>query len=218
MSNDQLTLLSNDLLDQVIQKFQVKKVKFALSESQMKALLECAFQTNYKHYLMIRFQLECGLRVGEIAHLRIESLNLKEKDLIIESYIGDRNVSDWSPKTRSGNRIIPLTDDLSKELKRFLGKRTKGYVFLSQKGDNFDETSIIRFINFYAKKSPEIARTIGSHSLRRTFASQLSKKGIPLGKISKILGHKDLKTTFIYLFQIDDRDYNDVRNVIMNMY
>ena len=47
------------------------------------------------------------------------------------------------------------------------------------------------------------------HILRHTFASQLAIKGVSIFKISKWLGHSDVKTTMIYAHLADyDEEVN----------
>jgi len=74
---------------------------------------------------------------------------------------------------------------------------------------------VIRFVNSYARKSKSIRKAIGTHALRRTFASQMAKLNIPIGKLAKMLGHKDIRTTYRYLYEIDDLEgFDDVRKAI----
>jgi integrase/recombinase XerD len=212
--NQNTVIISEDTIEKAIKKFHVKRIKFALSQNQIDELLSIAIENNYKYYLIIRLMLETGLRVSEVCNLRIENLNFKELELIIQSYTSDRYCQEYHPKTISGNRIVPITKELALELRRFNNRHEKGYVFLSQKGKNkFDKTSIIRFINDYARKCTSIQKTIGSHSLRRTYASKLAKENIAIGKISRVLGHKDIKTTLLYLYDIEDKNFNDIREL-----
>jgi integrase len=312
-----IQILHTDTIEKAIKKFHVKKIKFALSKNQIDELLEKAYITNKKHWLMIKLELECGLRVSEVAYLRIENIVFNELEIHIQGYNADRYTEQWNPKTRSGNRIVPLSPKMSIELASYIGKRKKGYVFLSQKmrifdpnnipkrlvrylgiyqsaligkeiyyayqlkkpfyirndgnqiceGENlshfpckfqqdkgsyffinkkdsnkvsgcykdyfngsydllskptkkftnFSTKSIIGFINMYAKQCTSIGKTIGSHALRRTFASLMANGGVPIGKLSKILGHKDIKTTMLYLYIIQDKNFDDVRKIQAQM-
>jgi integrase len=186
-------------------RIQIKKVKFALNSNQRSELLKIALDKNYKHFAILKTQLETGLRIGEIANLLIPQLNLHEGYIQIQAYQNNRYVEKgWNPKTKSGNRIVPLNDSLIPVLKSIIGKRTEGYVFISNKKSKFMEESLIRIINQIAKKTTSIGINIGSHCLRRTFASFLNKKSVPIAEISKYLGHKSIKITIIYLYEITD--------------
>lgn len=219
-------------------KYRVKRLKFALKPSQRNELLAIAAGTNRKHFLMIKMQMEGGFRIGEVVNLSVQQLNLDHSGgyVLIEQRDGDRYVDAWNPKTASGNRIVPLTREMANLLLQHLGKRKVGYVFESNKGRRkvgnvpvgrpVDETSAIRFINKYARACRSIGHNIGSHALRRTFASYLmndpdrrrGEEKINIGEISRLLGHKDIKTTLLYLFEITDLTSHDkVRRVIGRM-
>ncbi|WP_371806827.1 tyrosine-type recombinase/integrase [Candidatus Lokiarchaeum ossiferum] len=91
---------------------------------------------------------------------------------------------------------MPIEKELAKELRSFIGTRKIGYVFESKMGKTrFTKYSVIRFVNKYSCMSNTIGKTIGTHSLRRTFASQMAKMDVPIGNLTKSLGHKDIKTT-----------------------
>ena len=197
--------------------YKIKKVKFALNEDQRREIFKIASDMNMKHFVMIHTQLELGLRVNELIHLSISQLNFSQNVVIIQSRTGNKYVKSFKTKTISSNRIIPFTRILAEQLKAFIGNRKNGYVFLSNKGSHFNKSSVIHFINKYARKCKSIGRNIGSHSLRRTFASYLIKSGITVEKISKILGHASVRTTMLYLFDISDMDFDEVRKVMKKM-
>lgn len=198
-------------------QFRIKRIKFALNEKQRTELLTESLSNN-THYLLIKTQLECGLRVGELVNLTINQINFDSLEIFIEARASTKNIRTWKPKTESGNRVIPISRELASELKRHVGKKTTGYVFISQKKTTFCEESITRMINQYAKKCPSIKRNIGSHSLRRTYASVLLQNKIDIGTISKRLGHKSIRVTMEYLYTIEDTEaMNHVRKVSSQM-
>ncbi len=164
--------------------------------------------------------MDTGLRVNEIANLEIPAFNWITNMLTIETRNANRYVGKFKTKTKAGNRPIPLEKLFASELRAFIGTRTYGYVFLSQKGQKpYRKESIINMINSYAKECSSLGHSIGMHSLRRTFCSFMAKKQIPMGKLSKMMGHKDLKTTFLYLYKIDDlEDFDDVRQAVREMH
>jgi len=199
------------------QTIHLKRIKFALSKKQREDILNVSKNNNYLHYLIILTQIKTGMRISEVVNLIISQINFEENYIHLESYQANRHHSSWKPKTESGNRVIPIDQDLSDELRLFIKKRRNGYVFISpqKKRPRFNPKSLINMINSYAYQCSSISRAIGSHSLRRTYASYLISKNIPIGTISKILGHKSIKITLNYLFEITNlSDFKDVRKII----
>lgn len=211
----------SEVIDRVYQdeKFvKIKKIKFALNNDQRKDLLDIAKLTNYKHYLMIRVMLESGLRVNELVNLIIYDLNLVECYIEVQSRLATKYHGSFKTKTKSSNRIIPITHSLSRELKAYIGNRKTGYLFVSRKNNTkFFKNSVIAFINKYAKICNRISKKMGSHALRRTYASYLLVNKIPIDRISKILGHSSVRTTLIYLFEISDLEFDAIRDVVNKM-
>jgi len=200
--------------------FKIKKFRFALSKKQREDLLQTAAGYSRVHELMIETQMTTGIRVGELVNLRIEDVHLNERILIINAHKEDKRVKRWKPKTDAGSRIIPIRDSLVPKLRGYINeeKRKIGYFFISQKDSAFRTQSVIAFVNKYARESKSIGHVIGSHALRRTFASYLLDNNTPIGKISKLLGHASIEITMRYLFQIDSLDgYDEIRKSLEGM-
>jgi len=198
----------NEVNQKESKKHKIKKFRFALSPSQRVDLLNSAAGSSMKHALMIETQLMTGLRVGEIVNLRIDDVNFGEKNIYVIEHLEDEYVGEWTPKTLAGNRFIPIYEPMVSRLRGYIrdDKRQRGYFFTSQKSCLYREESVINFINKYAIQTKSIGHSIGSHSLRRTFASHLINDKTPIGTISKLLGHKSIEITMKYLFLIDDMD------------
>jgi len=138
---------------------------------------------------LITLMLNTGLRISEVAALDIEDLA-----------IGDRS---GSLKVRMGKggkfRTVPLNSDTRKALCAYLNDRTKGPIFLSQRGKGtgrLTSSGIRQVIDQYAylAKLPDLH----PHALRHTFARNLLKADEGLEMVAEILGHKSLNTTKIY--------------------
>jgi integrase len=203
------------------------RFRFALSQRQRQELIAVAGSYSDTHELMISTQLLTGIRVGEIVNLELPDLYLDDP-ANAEMWIQPKIEKDengnirmrWHPKTAAGSRRIPLTDVLAKKLKRYIGKyrRKKGCVFISNKKRRFREDTVIHFIDKYAKECKTIGHDIGSHALRRTYASFLINEGVPIGMISKELGHASIEITMRYLFAIESPDQDSIiKNALKRM-
>ncbi|WP_369019464.1 tyrosine-type recombinase/integrase [Promethearchaeum syntrophicum] len=198
--------------------YKIRKIKFALNQNQRKELLQIAEKQNFKHALMIKTQMGLGLRVSELCNMGISQLNLYNGFVLIQSRNATKYLKSFRVKTLSSNRRIPIPKELVRDIKNSIGNRKTGYVFQSNKHGSFLKNSVIGFINKYARQCLSIGYNIGSHSLRRTYASFLIKNGLPINDISKLLGHSSIRTTMKYLFEIDNLDYIEIKKITGKMF
>lgn len=62
-----------------------------------------------------------------------------------------------------------------------------------------------------------IRKTLTMHTARRTFATLMITKGMPIESIAKMLGHSDIKTTQIYAKILDQKILNEIDQVKDNL-
>jgi integron integrase len=84
------------------------------------------------------------------------------------------------------------------------------------------ETSVQKAIHRAAQEAG-IAKPVGPHTFRHSFATHLLQSGTDIRKIQEILGHKDLKTTMVYTHvagfgagvksPLDGLDFSDPKGV-----
>ncbi len=140
-----------------------------------------------------------GMRVSEVADLRLEDLNL---DVGFLRCRGKGNKE----------RIVPLGKKAIIALKRYLDIWRKKYakrsspsnVFLSRSAKRISRQSLWKIIKFYAKGAG-IKKTIKPHILRHSFATHLLEHGAGLRAVQEMLGHADISTTQIYTHINKDR-------------
>lgn len=139
-----------------------------------------------------------GLRLAEVTNLKWRNVDWDNGFI----KIGD---SSFTTKTAE-TRIIPICESLKELLKNLFESNINNseYVFTKENGYPFSSDYVSHTFTKAVKKSgsdPEIH----FHSLRHSTASQLAKMNISPTHIQKILGHKNQKTTEIYLhLQADD--------------
>jgi Site-specific recombinase XerD len=115
--------------------------------------------------------------------------------------------------TKNGKpRTIPLNKTalgILESKTRVISIRNK-IVFHSKCGTEIDKHNLRRAL-VIAKVRPGI-EDFTFHGLRHTFATRLAQSGVDLYKISKLLGHKDIKTTQRYAHHCPDslRDGVDI--------
>jgi len=134
---------------------------------------------------MMKFGAKCGLRSEEI----------------IEIVVGDFDFSDHKyPTLRivgkgSYERIIPIDHAFVHEIQEYIDKNNLG-----KQDKLFDMTNrgFRAMVKRYGKRCG-LEKDVHPHMLRHTFAVQSLKAGVNLRTLQKILGHKHLSTTQIYL-------------------
>ncbi len=132
---------------------------------------------------LIVFSLNTGLRQDEQLSLSWSRVSLLRKTILIQ-------------ETKSGKpRSIPLNQTTLNILERKAKKRSikDDLVFFNSRGTKIDKHNLIRAFREILKRL-EIA-DFSWHGLRRTFATRLAQKGVDIYKISKLLGHEDVRTT-----------------------
>jgi integrase len=105
--------------------------------------------------LYVYLILYSGIRRGEAWALTRKDIKLKERELHISktAYV-DNGVQIGTPKSKAGNRVIPIPDELYRVLKEYLQSCKEMYIF-TKDGHIFTECQInklwTRFIFLYNK-------------------------------------------------------------------
>lgn len=144
-----------------------------------KAILELLFST--------------GLRVSELANLKIDQVNLKRDEFTVRGK-GDKP------------RVVFLSDEAKAAVKAYLALRRdpSPHIFVShdRAGKGRDSgpltpRSVQRLIQRYAAMAG-ITKRITPHTMRHTFATDLLLSGADIRAVQSLLGHASIMTTQIY--------------------
>jgi site-specific recombinase XerD len=137
---------------------------------------------------MFLLMLRCGLRIGEVAGLLLTDLYLDEpKPRLVARGKGSRE------------RSVYLSLHAEKALCRYLHERpvsASEYVFLSYQLAGLTTTAIHKRLMVY-RMAAQVFLT--AHQLRHSFANDLLAADVPVTTIQKLLGHRWLETTQIYV-------------------
>lgn len=152
-----------------------------LNDLEVNSLLKaCRESKNKQLYDIVFLALYTGMRKGEILYLKVKDVFLEEKYLKLE-------------KTKNGDsREIPLSTSVLEILKkRTVNKHPQEYIFSNKEG-------LPLCIRSSWEKALKIAniKNFVFHSLRATCVSLLSRSGCNIEIIAKIVGHRDIKTTY----------------------
>ena len=129
-----------------------------------------------------------GLRVSEVAHLRITDIDSKNMQIFINQ--GKGQVDRYSIFSMATLGV------LREYYKQY---RPKHWLFPGQDPTKPITTSALTLVFHYAKQKVDIKKKVSIHSLRHSFATHLIEEGVDLCHIQKLLGHKSMSTTGKYL-------------------
>lgn len=149
-----------------------------------------------RNHIMALLMLDAGLRVGEVARLKIK--NFMFAGLIAKSITISKDIS-----KNKVPRVIPMTCRLRDSLIDMTQTWWEGmlavddhYAFWAwQPQEHIGTRQIQRIIRKASQKA--IARRIHPHVLRHTFATRLMRQ-VSIRVVQELLGHKRLSSTQIY--------------------
>ena len=145
--------------------------------------------TNEVDKTLFLLMLRCGLRVAEVAALKLSDIDWTERALIIRQGKGRKD------------RRVYLSSDILSSLEQLFSQRPRtipeDVVFWNQK--RLSQPLSIKAIQ---KKMERYAKSAGikacCHSLRHTFASNLLEEGAEVIYIKEFLGHNSIASSERY--------------------
>lgn len=144
---------------------------------------------NKRDLAIIQTLLGTGVRISELAALKISNLEISDRKGSLQ-VLG---------KGRGGKvREIPLDNNTRQVLQNYLEERQEGgnkRLFQGQRGP-ISEPGINYLIAKYVYQAR--LENCTAHTLRHTFAKNLIDTGTPLDQVATLLGHESLDTTKIY--------------------
>ncbi len=182
---------------------QIKKDPETLLEHESIKLLSYAENVSLRDFTIIHLALTTGLRNSELCDLTMECLRT------FETIPNILNLPGTIAKGGTG-REIPLHPDTRSNLDRFfIWKHISeepltpdSFVFISKHTHNqLSPRDIQRIVSHISQIS--IGRSIHPHTLRHTFATKLLKVS-NLEIVRKVLGHRNIQTTQVYLHPSTD--------------
>lgn len=135
---------------------------------------------------VVFFAMNTGMRQDEILSLEWANVDLfRRTATVVKSKNGEK-------------RTIPL----NLHIMDLLNSKTKvrsikaNFVFFNEAGNKIDAANLLRGFRKVLKRT-EI-KDFRFHDLRHTFATRLAQAGVDFYKISKLMGHKDIRMTQRY--------------------
>lgn len=189
-------LLTSNVTEVVASLAKGRRLPHTLSEACVAALLASitgASVFDVRDRCMLELFYACGLRVSELAGLRVEDVRLDE-GLVRCVGKGDKQ------------RLIPLGGRAAQWVRRYLacarpvfarGDAGQPALFLTRQGRPFTRQGVFGMVQKRACAAP-LDAAVSPHVLRHCFASHLLAHGAQVRAIQEMLGHADIATTQIY--------------------
>jgi integrase/recombinase XerD len=163
-----------------------KKLPVVLSRNEIKQLL--AVTSNLKFKTMFMTAYAGGLRVSEIAHLKIADIDSENMQILICQ--GKGNLDRYTLLSKANLEV------LRQYWKQY---RPEGWLFPGKILGEPLRTRAIQDAFLKMRNKAGINKKATMHSLRHSFATHLLENGTDIVRIQRLMGHANINTTLLYL-------------------
>jgi integrase/recombinase XerD len=142
--------------------------------------------------LILELLYASGLRVSELTDLELRSFDLEERLVLVRGKGNKERLVPFGSAALSALRAWLLTGRPS-----LLRDRSLPWLFLNTHGRKLSRQAVHAVVRTAGERAG-LAREIGPHTLRHTFATHLLAGGCDLRMLQEMLGHASVATTQIY--------------------
>jgi len=163
-----------------------------------------------RDWAVIHLMAQAGLRIGEVADVRLGDLEIGPRKgiLLIRSGKGGQP------------RRIFLNSTAREAILDYLEVRPKKpdmyHLFVSQKGSPLSRRAIHNLVVFYMQRAGLPGRS--AHSLRHLFAARLYNGSKDILLVREALGHRSIKTTLRYARKTEFKIAEKIEGSELNIY
>ena len=162
-----------------------RKLPVVLSPGEVLKILEAV--SNFKHLSMLLAAYSGGLRISEVANLKVQDIDSKR--MVITVYGKGRK-----------DRIVPLSPVLLSILRVYWSEDRPPRLLFPGKNPKLPiSNSSIRKVLRKAVLAAGIKKVVTMHTLRHSFATHHLEAGTDLRTLQLVMGHQSLSTTSLYL-------------------
>ena len=152
-----------------------------------------------RNRLIIELLYATGLRVSEITNLKINDIDLSNREIKVYGKGGKERIvlfGDYAKKY--------LNEYLSTSRIELLNGQKSPYLLINHNGEELTSRGVEYIIDEIVKECA-LKHHISPHTLRHTFATDMLNNGADLKSVQELLGHSSLSTTQIYTHITNDR-------------
>lgn len=194
----------------------------AITRDQERRLLKFIQEDKHfcKYFDAIYILFHTGLRISEFCGLTFDDVDLSAKTISVNHqlqrmqngtlYIQDPASRKASTKTPSGERVLPMTDDVLACFQRVIENRPKlerepvvdgytGFLFLDKNHrptvamhwEHYFQHIIQKYNKIYKDELPKVT----PHVCRHTYCNNMAKSGMNPKVLQYLMGHSDISVT-----------------------
>lgn len=187
----------------------------AITHAQKRKFLDFIKNDNHfsKYYDAVFILFNTGMRISEFVGLTVDDIDLKNRRLRIERQLQRTSQMQYvilPPKTRSGERVIPITNDVYDAFERILENRNPampepvidgytGFLYYDKNGMPMVALHWEKYFKYMREKYSKIYREqlplITPHVCRHTYCSHMASSGMNPKHLQYLMGHSDIGVT-----------------------
>ena len=181
-------------LDKVLNKKQLpmrkqkKTVYKVLTKEELSAFFNVCDNFKFKTIFMLVYG--SGLRIGEVANLRVEDIDSKNMRIFVRAGKGNKERYTILPKQS--------LEMLREYWRKYRQHKRRGRIFLSESGKAITVGVIREHFRKYRKKA-KVNEKATMHTLRHNFATDLIERGATLIQVKELMGHSNIRSTMEYV-------------------
>ncbi len=185
------TLDRPDLARKLFRVSHPRKLPVVLSPDEVARLLDAT--TCLKHQAALSVAYGAGLRVAEVAHLKVADIDSERMLLRVERGKGGQHRN-----AMLSTGLLALLRQWWKVGRQQGVMHRDGWLFPGQHAMKPISTRQLHRIVVEAAHAADIAKRVGPHTLRHSFATHLLEDGTDIRVIQVLLGHAKLDNTAFY--------------------
>lgn len=223
-----------------IKDYMENTVREAMTKEDTLKFLEYAesLETGRNYLLAVKIMLGTGLRVGEVTGITWDDVDFKAKIINIDKQFtliaggGKHEYHISKPKTESGIRKVPMSDDVLVLMKKHRDRTYfesmkygtsvdgySGFVFHTRTGlpilSNRINDYLAKTVNSYNETHKDKLPKLSCHIMRHTFCTRMAELGINQKSLQYIMGHSSYKTTAdVYITETENHAQEEFDRIL----
>ena len=187
-----------------------------------------------RYYEGIYILFHTGLRISEFCGLTLQDIEFDKKRIRVNHQLQRTSQMEYiiqAPKTESGIRYVPMTDEVEQCFRKIISNRKTpkvepmidghaGFLYLDKNNMPMVALHWEKYMQHIREKYNSIYRvqmpTITPHVCRHTFCSNMAKSGMNPKTLQYIMGHSDISVTLNTYTHVDFDDAKSELQRVMN--